>query len=158
MKEELKNGIVITITVILILVTVYFTTAVFLTGEIGGENKEKETPETTEPISSEYENMIIASSTFKQLNEEYMVMFYSKDASEAIKTALKTYDSMNKETKLYKVNMDEAINKYVKSNEINSSATNSDELKVNGSTLIVIKNGVISSYVTNEEEIISKLK
>ena len=37
MKNEIKNGIVIAICVILISVIVYLTTAIFLTGEIGNK-------------------------------------------------------------------------------------------------------------------------
>lgn len=42
MRNELKNGIILSITVILIILVVYLTTAVFMTGEIGSKkNSEK---------------------------------------------------------------------------------------------------------------------
>lgn len=160
MKEELKNGIVITITVLLILVIVYFATAIFMTGEIGNKNKKEDNQqEKASNNEDSYENMIIASSTFKQKEAEYMVMFFSKnDVSENLKNALKNYDSVSKQKKLYIVNMDEAINKYVKGKEINSSATSAEELKINGNTLLVVQNGIIKSYYTDEDEIVSNLK
>lgn len=161
MKEELKNGIIITITVVLIIIVVYFATAIFMTGEIGNKDKSEEetTTTTTSSAVSEYKNLIIASSTFKQLQQEYMVMFFSeKNSSETIKTVLKNYASSSGKTKLYIVNMDEAINKYVKSKESNKSATTSDELKIDVDTLLVIKDGTISSYITDEDEVIDKLK
>lgn len=159
MNEELKNGIIVTVTVLLIIVIVYFTTAIFMTGEIGKKSsKENKTTTTTNSANSEYENSIIASFTFKQSKDEYMVMFFSKkDSKEQIKNALKSYNSADDKLKLYVVNVDEAINKYVKDKEFNPNATSSDELKINKDTLLVIKNGVIDSYVTDEDEIVSKL-
>lgn len=162
MKNEVKNAIVITITVILILVVVYLTTAIFMTGEIGNKKKDEKNEVTNVAEESQtstlYDNMIIASKTFKQKNDEYMVIFFSqKDASDTLKNIISTYDSSDKETKLYKVNTDEAINKFVVSDEANSSATNYNELKINDTTLVTIKNGVITLYIVAEDNVIEAL-
>lgn len=133
-----------------------------MTGEIGNSNKdEKEDALTTtkESITSSlYDNMIIASKTFEQKNDEYMVIFFSQnDASDTLKSTISAYDSSDKNVKLYKVNIDEAINKFVVSDEENINATNYDELKINDVTLITIKNNEITSYVVTEDDVISKL-
>lgn len=160
MKEEVKNGIIISIVVILIIVVVYFSTAIFLTGEIGNKNKKENSKETTTIASeSSYENKIIASSTFKQLQDEYMVMFLSNsEISENLKNSIKNYDSLSNGTKLYVVDMDEAINKFVKNENSNPSAKNIEELQIDKDTLIVIKNKTIDSYITDEDEIVDRLK
>ena len=156
MKEQVKNGIVITLSVLLVIVLVYLATAFFLTKEIG-PNKKKTTTTTNEGSVTElYSDMILASQTFAKAQSEYMVIFFSnKEMSESIKTGISYY---KKDTKLYKVNLDEAINKFVVSKEENAVATNASELKINKTTLVIIKNGKIDSYITNEDDILSKLK
>ena len=160
MKQEVKSAIVTVICVGLIIAVVYLSTAYFLTGEIG--NKSKVTKKTTESysgLSLNYENMIIAGKVFDMKESSYMVIFFSQDKiNDELKSTLSSYDSLEKETKLYKVNIDEAINKYVKSDEQNDSATNSSELKINKTTLITIKNGKITSYITDNDTIINTLK
>lgn len=162
MNNDLKNGIVITITVVLVLAVVYLTTAVFMTGEIGSSKANKKNKVTTTKsnvTTNLYDNMIIASKTFDQPNDEYMVIFFSeKEASDNLKSAISSYDSGNKAVKLYKVNTDEVINKFVVSEEVNMDATNYNELKINDVTIITIKDKVITSYVVKEEAVIDKLK
>ena len=163
MKNEVKSTIAITITVILILVVVYLSTAVFMTGEIGDKKKDEKDEVTNVSEESQtstlYDNMIIASKTFEQKNDEYMVIFFSqKDTSDTLKNMISTYDSSDKDTKLYKVNTDEVINRFVISDEANNSATNYNELKINDITLVTIKNGVIASYIVTEDNVIEALK
>lgn len=163
MKNEVKSAIAITITVILILVVVYLSTAVFMTGEIGDKKKDEKDEVTNVSEESQtsilYDNMIIASKTFEQKNDEYMVIFFSqKDTSDTLKNMISTYDSSDKDTKLYKVNTDEVINRFVISDEANNSATNYNELKINDITLVTIKNGVIASYIVTEDNVIEALK
>lgn len=163
MKNEVKSAIAITITVILILVVVYLSTAVFMTGEIGDKKKDEKDEVTNVSEESQtstlYDNMIIASKTFEQKNDEYMVIFFSqKDTSDTLKNMISTYDSSDKDTKLYKVNTDEVINRFVISEEANNSATNYNELKINDITLVTIKNGVIASYIVTEDNVIEALK
>lgn len=167
MKDEVKNGIIISVCVVIIIVLVYFMTAVFMTGEIGGNNKkeakdtstmEKEEPNTSS-LSESYNNMIIASKTFKMSDEKYMVLFFSKkNASDSVKSALSSYDSGTHDVKLYKVNVDEVINSYVISDSENPIPTSSKDLKIKENALITISSGKVSSYLTKETDIINALK
>ncbi len=162
MKNEVKSGVIIAITVIIVLVVVYLTTAIFMTGEIGNRKttaKNDTEAQTNDNISNLYDNMIIASKTFEQPNDEYMVIFFSQESSsETLNDAISSYDSIGKETKLYKVNLDEVINKFVVSQESNNNASNYSELKINDTTLITIKNKEITSYVVGDKNVIDKLK
>ncbi len=162
MKNEIKNGIVIAICVILISVIVYLTTAIFLTGEIGNkkdkENKNdvKETGANTDPQSA-YDNMIIAGKVFNQSEDTYMVILFKEDsASDNLKAAIKNYNNVSE--KLYKVNLNETINKYIIGESDNNNATNSKELQVKDTALLTISSGSIRSYITDEEQIINALK
>lgn len=156
MKEEVKNGITITIVVVLTLILVYLATAFFLTGEIGG--KKTTTTKDSSSVTTLYQDMILASKTFERPEEEYMVIFFSeKDAKKRIKSYMKSY--YNEDIKLYKVNLDESINKFVVSkDEENKEAKNANELKIKDTTLIVIKNKSIVSYITDTDEIVEKIK
>lgn len=164
MKSEIKNGIVLSVCVILIVVLVYFSTAYFMTGEIGDSKKKSNndgnvTQTEQSSVGDNYKNMIIASKTFDIEEQDYMVMFFSeKKVSETLSNALLNYDSKGADINLYKVNTDEVINSYVKSNQDNSIPNSSDELKIKDKALITISSGKVSSYVTNESDIINALK
>ena len=156
MKDEVKNAIIISVTVVLILVITYFVTALFATKEFGNSSSKKET---TNYLKHDYDNMIMASNTFSKSDNEYMVLFFSeKKMSETLKLVLKAYDSKGDVQKLYKVNTDEAINKYVLSSNENKNPTSGSDLKVKVPTLIKIKNGVTTEYVNDESQILDLLK
>ncbi len=165
MKEEVKNGIIICVCVVLIIVIVYFTISVFFTGEFGlnknnkSNDNEENLSEESSVLNSSYSNMIIAGKTFEQKEEVYMVLFFSNnETSDSLKSAITSYDSANKDIKLYKVNMDEAINSYVKNDSDNTLPTNSKELKISDNALITISSKNVSSYITDETQIINALK
>lgn len=152
MNKEVKNGIIVGVVVILSLVVVYFITAI-VTGEINIGGKKDNTDSSVSDNS--YDNMIMASTTFDKSEDEYMVIFYSeKNKTDNLDLIISSYKG---DIKLYKVNTDEVINKFVLSDEENSNATNKDELKVKTPTLLTINNKKIIYYTSNEDEIAGKL-
>ena len=156
MKDEVKNGIILTVVVLLIVGVVYLITAVFATGEIGSKKRKTNDDESSSSYIT-YDNMILASNTFTQKESEYMVMFIiNDDLSDTLKSYINSYN--NSDMKLYVVSADDTVNKFVKSDSANEAATNYSELKINKNTLITINGGKISSYLTNEDEIKEKLK
>ena len=117
-------------------------------------SNEKKT--TTTNAASSYENKILASKVFDQTPETYKVLIFSEqDVSDDLKSAITSYSG---NTKLYLVNKDEAINKYVSSDTDNVKPDNSSSLKVKKEALLTISNESVTSYVTNESEIIDELK
>lgn len=152
MNKEVKNAIVVSMVVIISLIVVYFITAL-VTGEINFGSKD-DSNDSNNNVST-YDNMIMASTTFDKLEDEYMVIFYSeKDKTDNLDLNITSYKG---NIKLYKVNTDEVINKFVLSEEENSGATNKDELKIKPPTLIIIKDKKITYYTSNEDEIVQKL-
>lgn len=152
MNKEVKNGIIVGIVVIFSLVIVYFMIAI-ATGEINIGGKKDNTDSYASDNS--YDNMIMASTTFDKFENEYMVIFYSeKNKTDNLDLIISSYKG---DIKLYKVNTDEVINKFVLSDEENSSATNKDELKVKTPTLLTINNKKITYYTSSEDEIAEKL-
>ena len=153
MKEEVKNGIVLSISVILIIVIVYFATGIFMTGEYG---KKVRNTTTTSNASNSYNNLIMASNIFNKAEDSYMVILFSKSSA-----SNELYDSVTKysgDTKLYVVNLDDPVNKYIKSNKNNLSVSDVEELKVKDNALLVINNGMVTKSETNGANIISLLK
>lgn len=158
MSDELKNGIKITTVVILIISVVYLITAIFMTGEIGNKNSNKSTKNESVSSYTSYNNMILASNTFNQKESEYMVMFILKDElKDALKSKITSYVNTSDKLKLYVVSMDDAVNKYVYSKEDNSNASSYEELKMSKNTLLIIKDGKIDSYITDNDELLEKL-
>ncbi len=157
MKNELKNAILISVTVIAIIVVVYLVTAVFLTGEIGNKKTNEENNEkTTSQSEISYDGKIIAGRIFNQKQDTYLVMVYSEEnASESLKNAISSY---SKDVKLYKVNTDEAINKSIVSETDNPTPMNNAEVRVSKNALITITSKKVTSYINNEDEIINALK
>lgn len=156
MKDELKNGIILGIFVIIILVVVYFATAIFMTGEIGGKKTKDNKTTTTVSSTNQYNNRIISSKIFDRSEESYMVVIFSdKKASNELKDSIKNY---NGSVKLYVINIDEAINKSLKADVDNLYAQDSSGLKVKENALLTINGGVITNAVTGGANIISELK
>ena len=154
MKGEVKEGIILTVSILIILAFVYFITAAIKTGEIGN-SKDKTTTKSTE-VTELYDNMIMAKDTFNKSESEYMVIFFSeKNAMNSVKEIMKSYSG---DIKLYKVNTDEKINSFVISEEENKGATNASELKIKGTTLIKISNGTIKEYITDKKQILGQLQ
>ena len=153
MKGEIKEGIILTVSILIIIAFVYFITATIKTGEIGGK---KETTTKSDAVTELYDNMILAKDTFSKANTEYMVIFFSeKDVVDSIRAIMKSYSG---DTKLYKVNLDEKVNSYIVSEEENMYATNAGELKIKGTTLIKINNGTIKEYITDKKQILEQLQ
>ena len=159
MNKEVKNGIMVGLTVLFILIIVYLTTAVFLTGEIGGKDKNTNTTTTKESTTATYNNMILAGQSFDRKEDKYMVVFFSDSkASDDLKNAVSNYDVSSKGIKLYVVNLDEAVNNYVVSNTFNSNAEKASDLKIMDQAIITISGGNMQSYLISEKDIIEILK
>ena len=153
LKNEVKNGIILTISVILIIVIVYFATAIFMTGEIGSKLRNTTTNKTT---AKSYKNMIMASRILDRQEDSYMVMLVSKEkASNELNDSIEKYSG---DTKLYIVNLDDPLNRYIKSDIDNLSVTDVSELKVKSNALLIINNGAITKTESNSANIISLLK
>lgn len=157
--DDKKGSITLIIAVLGVIAITYFATAFFLTGEIGNkEDKKEETNqvEETEEVTEIFSNMIIASKTFTQKESKYMVLFFSKkDLTYDFKQIVNNY---SKDTKLYKVNVDEAINSFVVSKEENINVQSYRDLKVKAPTLITIENRKNISYISGNDKVIDIIK
>lgn len=136
----------IAIGVVIVFVLAYLLFAI-LTGEIKLKKDKK-----TEPTIQYVE--ILAETTFKQNNDDYFVLFYGFNDNEA--NLLETISEvLGNTTKTYKVDLDKKFNtNYIANNEdIDKTPKNIEELKVENPTLIRIKKGKVTEFITGVENI-----
>ena len=148
-KNQIKQLISITILLVVIVGLIYLISALFITKELDwfdDKTEEKEILVT---------NTILASETFKQLEEEYYVYFYDyKDEKTDITSHITNKLSSSK---VYKVDTNNGLNKKYISEESNKNAKSLSELKVKAPTLIKVTGETIEVYYEGNE-ILEKLK
>lgn len=149
-KNELKKLIKIVLLLVFIICVIYILSALFVTKELNWLDKKGETQ-----TENKVNDSILASSIFKQQEEEYYVYFY--DFNEE-KSDL-TNEIMNKlyGKKVYKVDTSSALNSTYVSEKGNKGAKKLEDLKVVAPTLIKISNKKITKYL-EKDEILKNLK
>ena len=138
-STEASTIVKIAIGVIIVFVLIYLIFAV-LTGEIKLKKDKK-----TEPTIQYVEILN---------SDDYFVLFYefSGDDANLLETITQVLENT---TKTYKVDLDKKFNtNYIADGEdIDRTPKNIDELKVENPTLIRIKNGKVTKFVTGIEDI-----
>ena len=143
--DSIYKSAVITVVLVLVFVGLFYLFAVYIT------NKPEKIRIPEESISYE---QITAGSTFNMSDEEYVVLFYSRENNSDITSKISNYKS-SKKINVYYVDLDDAINNPVKSDTSNKSATKASELKVINPTLIKIKNGKIAEYIEGQSNVVN---
>lgn len=136
---------IITIIVVLVVIGLFYLFAVYIT------NKPQKINVPEESISYE---QITAGSTFNMSDDEYIVLFYSRENNSEITEKISSYKSRNK-IGVYYVDLDDAINNTVVSDKSNKNATKASELKVTNPTIIRIKNGKITNYIEGQKDVVN---
>ena len=143
------KNIIVTAVVVLVIAALFYLLSVYITNK----------PDNVRIVegSISYEQ-ISAGSTFSMSDKKYLVIFYNRDNSGDITTAVSNYKSKDKALPIYYVDYNDAINASVTSKDSsNPKATKASELKVKNPTLIEISNGSISQYIEGEEKVIDYL-
>ncbi len=96
-------------------------------------------------------NKILIGSVFNRDEKTYYVLFDSSKEYESHPHINRIVKELDK--RVYFVDMSEPENAKHISEEVNKKATSPEELKINGLTLIKIKNGKISKYISGVEDI-----
>lgn len=149
---SIKKAITMLFIVIFIVALVYFIAA-FIMGEISFKD-------TKEKATIQYET-ILAGSTFKQHDNEYIVVYYDFEGNDktAIETAISTYKSAESAKAVYKADLSLKQNKvYQTEDNSNKKPTSAKELKVKGTTLIHMKAGKVKAYIEGKNKIEDYLK
>lgn len=143
--ESTYKSAIITIVVVLVVIALFYLFAVYIT------NKPQKINIPEESISYE---QITAGSTFNMSDEEYIVLFYSRENNADITSNISNYKSLNK-IGVYYVDLDDAINNSVISSQSNKNATKASELKVTNPTIIRIKDGKIIDYIEGQDNVVN---
>lgn len=139
---------------LLLLVVLWYVVAVFITKEIdiswGNNANEAESTD-----ASGVSNRILASTTFDQNEEVYLVYYYDfNEGDEAVASAISGFA----ETKIYRVDTSSSLNqKYVTEEAGNSSVTGISDLKVKNPTLIEVTNDSVTGYYEGSTAILNFL-
>lgn len=145
-EDQVKDQI-ITALKILVALLVFILVLVLITKFVNGDFKSKK-------VRITY-NDIIAGQTFNRKEKTYYVVYYSFNSDTSIQ---ETIDALKTEAKVYKVNLDDGMNKDYISEKGNSSASSVGELKINGVTLIKIEEGKNIEYVEGSSNVETYLK
>ena len=131
-----------------IILALYLFIAIVITKEIEWFSKDEDKEEIVTVANS-----ILAKNTFTQKEDEYFVYFY--DFNEEDKSVTNLVSGMLSDTKVYKVNTNDAFNSnYVTLEKVgNSSANSLDNLKVINPTLIKISGDTIVEYYETSDSI-----
>lgn len=107
-------------------------------------------------ISYEY---ILGGTTFDKKDSEYYVVFdnFSGENDEYLYGILYSYSISEKKLPVYKVDMFDGLNASIKSTTGNKDAQNGKSLKINGVTLIKIKDGKNVLYIEGSKNIEKEL-
>lgn len=151
---DYAKGIKLAIIIALILIVVYFLTALAM-GEIKlGKKEEEEKPVT----SIQYEE-IIAGQIFNRSDEEYYVMLFNftDEFATYYLTLRDSYLKKDSHLPMYILDLEKKMNEEIiiqgEENYI-EQPTWVEDLKVNGPTLLRIKNHKVVSRITNRENIL----
>ena len=147
-------GLKIVGAVLILLVSLYFVLAVFITKEINIITSKEEVSESANQDSSNNDR-ILAASIFKQKEEEYYVLVYdTSDTKTMLGNWKSKYEGTKDALKVYVVNPKVSLNnKYIVNDNSNTSPTGYQDLKIKAPTLIKISSKSVTEYIEGENEI-----
>ncbi len=154
-EVKIKEAIFIVLGMTLLVLVIYFLTVG--AQKLGFFDERYVKPQVSTAVIS-YEN-ILAGSVFNRTEEEYFVIFADFSGNDAIYLSGlgANYKAKKEGINLYSVDLGNDMNKYILSEDSNTVAQSSSDLKVKGHTLIRIKNGSNIQYVEGDENIKSAL-
>lgn len=148
-NEDVVRMIKIGVTVIICFVILYFAT------ELINKYKNKE-----EEVETEIQKVeILMGETFEKKDSEYMIVYYDFDDkiySGLYSTLVESYNYLNVDVPMYKVDLSTNFSKkYMATEEENSNTnpTSLSNLKVKGATLIRIKDKKVVKYIEGKDNI-----
>jgi hypothetical protein len=155
--NEFTNLIKIVLIVTGIFLAFYLITYLVAKNKANDTDKETDTPE----VSIQYDE-ILMSNLLKQSSSEYYVLAYdAKDVYyDTYNTYITSYTGKDDAIRVYTSILSNSFNKayYDKDAESNTDITSINELKLNSSTLIKVKDGKIQATYEGHDAIVTHLK
>ncbi len=156
-QKEIKKFIMVLVGLIIIIIGIYFFTRAFVTKDLF-KDKTSEKEYTTGVIN--YDVAIVGNMLNKPQAEYYVLAYNSENTQSGYyQTIASKYKSNEKALKVYTLDLNNALNKsYVGTEEDKSTKfTSLEELKFGEVTLMKIKNGKVSKFITNIDNIKKEL-
>ncbi len=157
-QKEVKKFIFLVLGLVLIIVGIYFFTRAFVTKDL---NKKEENGYTyTE--GSVNENIVIAGTMLNRPEKEYYIAAFSgEDVNLSYyNVIISKYTEEEKALKVYHLNLDNELNQKYRASEGETASTkftNLEELKLGKFTLIKVKDGKVTKFITDIEKAKSEL-
>lgn len=155
-QAEIKRFIFVLVGLIIIIVGIYFFTRAFITKDLF--NKTSDVKYTEGQIN--YDVAIVGNMLNRPLTEYYIMAFAGTSTQvNYYNTVVSKYLNEENALKVYYIDLDNALNKdYVAKDEKASTTFKSiDELKFGEITLLKVKNGKVTKFITNVDDIKNEL-
>ena len=101
---------------------------------------------------------ILSGQSFNKKDDSYLVLFYNVKTNPVYTDLFSNYQAKDNHEPIYYVDLSNRMNQNCIATESNKDATNSNELKISGPTLIKFTNNQITDYIEGEEDITSYLE
>lgn len=155
-QKEIKKFIFVILGLVIILVGIYFFTRAFVTKDLFNANEK-----TYQEGTINY-NIAIVGNMLTRPDKEYYVLAFNSEDADAIyyNTLIEKYMQKEKSTKVYYVDLENALNKkYVAENEEEKSKSfkSIEDLKLGSMTLLKVKEGKVTKYITSIEDLKKEL-
>ncbi len=151
-QMEIKKFFFVLLGLIIIIVGVYFFTRAFVTKDL-----HKTTNDINYTAGEVSSDVVIVGTMLNRSEKEYYVLaFGSEDVNATYyNTIVAKYGDEKNAIKVYYLDLDNSLNKeYVASdNTASTSFTTIKELKLGKLTLMKVKEGKVTKFITNEDEI-----
>ena len=110
----------------------------------------------TSEVTFNYDEATIGTMFNRPYDEYYAFIYDSTDDNSAVyNNIVKTYRAKDNAKKIYFIDLNDGLNKIAVSDTTNKNPVSSEEVKVNGSALYLIKNGkVISAYTESYDKVL----
>ena len=152
---------IISFIIILIVVLALLGLLFFLNGKYVTKDKYQTTTETTTTEPTYDDTKLTVSTMFGVSKDTYYVLAYDPTEELAGEHLYSAATSANlKDIKVYTLDLTNAMNKayYNKEKEVNKKPTKASEVNFNTNSLVIFKKGKVSEIITNQEDILKKLK
>lgn len=158
LNEDYKRALsfIIVLVVIIALLALLF----YLNGKFVSKDLFQDSEETTTTEPAYNEKSILVDNIFSIKDKDYMVLLYdTKDEVQDATYYGAYYSYQSDDTKLYLADLSNGMNKmyYKKDGKENTKPAKTSDIVITRSTLMVIKNGKVTEYITDSKEILKKL-
>ena len=147
--KQITNLILITLGVAVVALGLYFLTDRILSNKATNNSK----------VEFDYSIATVGTMFNRPYDEYYVFMYQSKDDNvNAYNSLVSSYIAKEDAIKLYTIDLSKNQDDKYLSEESNPNPTNSTEVKVNNSALVLIKDGKVSKYYETMEDYQKVLK